>query len=73
MTINIHNNNDIRRAEPWVPEGKEDALQDEPRHPTAGLTIELYTSYHNFKDLRSKNRETDKKGNHRERARDFTT
>lgn len=54
MTINIHNNDDIRGAEPWVPEGKEDALRDEPRHPTAGLTAELCTSYHNFKDLRSK-------------------
>ena len=67
MTINIHNNDDIRGAEPWVPEGKEDALWEEPRHSTAGLTVELCTSYHNFKDLRSKNRETNKKGNHRER------
>lgn len=55
MTINIHNNDDIRGAEPWVPEGKEDALGDEPRHPTAGPTAELCTSYHNFKDLRCKN------------------
>lgn len=27
ITINIHNNDDVRGAEPWVPEGKEDAQQ----------------------------------------------
>lgn len=50
MTINIHSNDDVRGAEPWVPEGKEDALRDKPRLSTREQTAELCTSYHNVKD-----------------------